>query len=192
MKQVSQSRGRAYFDCIYAQAEDPWDFRSSPYEREKYAATIAALPRSLFEAGLEVGCSIGELSLLLAPRCKALLGVDTAAAPLKLAQTRCAEMPHVRFAQMHVPAQWPDGKFDLIVLSEVLYFLAAHDIMAISGRGAASLAAQGVVMLVNWLGRTDDPCTGDEAADRFIASIPQLGTALQQRQNDYRIDVLAS
>ncbi|RZK45442.1 MAG: methyltransferase, partial [Hymenobacter sp.] len=34
-----------YFDDVYRANEDPWQFASSPYEREKYAATLAALAR---------------------------------------------------------------------------------------------------------------------------------------------------
>jgi cyclopropane fatty-acyl-phospholipid synthase-like methyltransferase len=190
MTQAPLSRGRSHFERIYASAEDPWNFRSSKYEREKYDATIAALPRPKFQAGLEVGCSIGELTRLLAERCESLLGVDTVAAPLKIAGARCAGLPHVRFAQMHVPATWPEGLFDLVVLSEVLYFLTPNDISALAARVNASLRNEAVVVLVNWLGRTDDPCSGDEAAERFIASLPKLRTGLQRRQSRYRIDVL--
>ena len=31
------------FERLYAASSDPWDYDSSPYEREKYTATLAAL-----------------------------------------------------------------------------------------------------------------------------------------------------
>ena len=34
-----------YFEALYAEDSDPWKFASSPYERDKYAATLAALLR---------------------------------------------------------------------------------------------------------------------------------------------------
>jgi SAM-dependent methyltransferase len=190
MTRAPHSRDRSHFEEIYANAEDPWHFRSSEYEREKYAATIAALPKPVFHAGLEVGCSIGELTSLLAKRCTSLLGVDTVAAALNVAQARCIEHPHVHFAQIHVPAKWPEGQFDLVVLSEVLYFFAPNDISMIAARVNESLAAEGTVVLVNWLGRTEDPCTGDEAAELFLASLPDFQTASQKRRCGYRLDVL--
>ena len=95
----------------------------------KYHTTIASLGGRHFRSGFEAGCSIGELSCMLAGRCDALLAVDIVEAPLSAARSVCAEQPWVRFAQMEVPRQWPDDMFDLIVLSEVLYFLSPQDII---------------------------------------------------------------
>ena len=64
-----------YFEALYAAAPDPWDFEGSDYERGKYAATLAALPQPRYARALEVGCSIGVLTALLAPRCDRLLAV---------------------------------------------------------------------------------------------------------------------
>jgi Nodulation protein S (NodS) len=50
-----------YFEAIYAATNDPWSFASSAYEREKYALTLSALPKSRYQMGLEIGCSIGVL-----------------------------------------------------------------------------------------------------------------------------------
>jgi hypothetical protein len=55
----------------------------------------------------------------------------------------------------------------------------------------ASLLPGACVVLVNWLGQSDDPCSGDEAADRFIAATAgSLHVARQVRQPGYRLDLL--
>ena len=190
MTQTRPSRDAAYFDRIYARCDDPWGFRSSAYERAKYAATVAALPARRFRAALEVGCSIGELTRLLAKRCDAVHGIDISAAPLAAAEARCRDLPHVRFSQVNVPSQWPVGQYDLIVLSEVLYFLSAEDIRGAAARVCRALAPSGVTLLVNYLGAIDDPTSGDAAADGFIAAAPALRPAWQQRAPGYRIDLL--
>jgi 2-polyprenyl-3-methyl-5-hydroxy-6-metoxy-1,4-benzoquinol methylase len=191
MTQARPSRDAAHFDRIYAGSGDPWQFKSSAYEREKYAATMAALPSRRFRAALEVGCSIGELTRLLAKRCDGVHGVDIAAAPLVTAQARCDDLPQVRFTQLKTPAQWPLGQYDLIMLSEVLYFLSMEDISAMAARVCRTLTPSGVVMLVNWLGTTDDPTSGDDAAEAFIdATAADLRVDLQQRHEKYRIDRL--
>src|ERR1700761_3020879 len=105
---TASSYDRAFFDALYAADPDPWDFRTSPYEPQKYAASFAALGDRRYAAALEGGCSIGEL----------------AAQPLETARSRCAALPHVRFECRRLPTKWPDGPFDLIVRSEVLYFLS--------------------------------------------------------------------
>lgn len=97
----------------------------------------------------------------------------------------------MRFQRMQVPGDWPDDVFDLIVLSEVLYFLSPRDIAATADRIPATLAPGGVVLLVNWRGRAGDPCTGDEAAGIFIARTQQwLELALQHQEEAYRLDLL--
>ena len=110
----------AYFDALYATNPDPWNFETSPYERAKYALTLNALPKLRYRSALEVGCSIGVLTRSLTSRCDAVLAIDVAKAPLIEARRRCANLPGLRFEQMFVPGQWPDGGFDLILLSAYL------------------------------------------------------------------------
>jgi predicted TPR repeat methyltransferase len=168
MNAPRRSRGPAHFGRLYDASADPWRFRESTYERAKYRQTIAALEGRSFSSAFEVGCSIGVLTRMLAPRCAALLAVDIVEQPLTAARAACADQPWVRFARMQVPGEWPDETFDLIVLSEVLYFLSPADIAAVADRIAGSLVQSGVVLLVNWRGSSDDPCTGEEAARVFI------------------------
>ena len=89
MSRRTESIEPAYFDALYAADPDPWRFASSDYEREKYAATLDALPPRRFAAALEVGCSIGVLTRQLAARCDTLLALDVAEAALAQARARC-------------------------------------------------------------------------------------------------------
>ena len=65
-----QTMGADYFCDLYARDADPWKFASSDYERHKYEATLNALPMDRYVRGLEVGCSIGVFTSMLAPRCE--------------------------------------------------------------------------------------------------------------------------
>ncbi len=87
--------------------------------------------------------------------------------------------------------EWPDEIFDLIVLSEVLYFLTPADIEAVADRCADCLAPNGLALLVNWRGRSDDPCTGDEAAGIFIERTQGwLEPRAHIQEAGYRLDLL--
>lgn len=181
----------SYFDGCYADDPDPWRFATSAYERAKYAATLEALPRQRYAAALEVGCSIGVLTEALAARCDAVLGIDGAARALARARERCGGLRHVRFETAQVPGQWPEGTFDLILLSEVVYFLDAGDVARLAERAKACLRPGGDVVLVHWTGPTHYPLSGDEAAERFIArSAGFLQVGHQARTGAYRLDVL--
>ena len=175
-----------YFDGLYAADPDPWRFASSDYERDKYAATLAALPNRRFGAALEVGCSIGVLTRQLAARCDDLLALDVA--ETALAQAR-ARNPGVRFERRVVPDEWPPGRFDLIVFSEMLYYLDAAGIRATAAAAMQAIDPGGCILLVHYLGGTDYPSTGDEAASWFIEAAG-LVPAVQVRETLYRIDRL--
>ena len=199
MSRYEQSLPAAYFDEMYASNPDPWRFASSPYEREKYAATLAALPKQRYRSALEIGCSIGVLTRQLADRCDALNSLDVAPAALEEARRRCDGLEHVRFDVMRVPEQWPGGRFDLILLSEVVYYLDRADVAALARRVGQSLVPDSDIVLVHWLGETHYPLSGDEAAELFIAELSGEITALTGvsarlkspvRTTEYRLDVL--
>ena len=180
-----------YFANLYASNPDPWGFATSSYEHEKYEATLASLPRKNYDAALEIGCSIGVLTQRLAQRCTNLLALDVAPSALETARARCAGLTHVRFEQAAIPAQWPAGRFDLIVSSEVLYFLSYDDIAASVALMRAALEPGGHLLLVHWLGETHYPLSGDEAAESVIErGDGWLDVVHQERMPLYRIDVL--
>jgi 2-polyprenyl-3-methyl-5-hydroxy-6-metoxy-1,4-benzoquinol methylase len=188
---MTDSRTAAHFKRLYESNPDPWDFTTSAYEQAKYRHTLRALGRRRYTAGLEIGCSIGILTRMLAPRCDTLLGVDIVEPPLNAARSHCADQPWVQFARVQVPQEWPDRRFDLIVFSEVLYFLSPPDIDRCASRVIASLLPNATVLLVNWRGRSDDPCTGEEAASLFVnATKGALRAARPHRRAGFRLDVL--
>ncbi len=191
MNRHASSLSPAYFDGLYTGETDPWGFETSPYERAKYEATLASLPRERYASALELGCSIGVFTRQLARRCDALLAVDVAASALALARERCRDLPQVRFEQAVAPRDWPAGTFDLVVLSEVIYYLDRTDMTALAARVASSLAPGGEAVLVHWLGETDYPLSGDEAAEGFMAALAADATVMHQaRTAEYRLDVL--
>lgn len=191
MSRIATTIPPAYFDELYAANPDPWRFADSVYEREKYRATLDALPRDRYGAALEVGCSIGVLTKQLAARCDALLSIDVAVTALSQAESHCAGCVNVRFEQMCVPGDWPTGTFDLILLSEVVYYLDKSDVTRLGERVSNAVVHKGEVLLVHWLGETHYPLSGDEAVDAFIqATASSLDVVGHARTDDYRLDLL--
>jgi SAM-dependent methyltransferase len=187
MSRKTASLDPAYFDGLYAADPDPWKFATSDYEREKYAATLAILPAGQFTQALEVGCSIGVFTRQLARRCEALLALDVAEAAL--ARARIDRPAHVEFARRRIPNEWPDGVFDLIVFSEMLYYLDRSDLALTAKHARAALAPGGFVLMVHFLGLTNYPLSGDDAANAFIAET-RLTPVRQTRTPGYRLDLL--
>jgi hypothetical protein len=188
---MTVSHDAEHFRRIYARDTDPWAFRTSTYEQEKYRRTVAALGERRFRSGFEPGCSIGVLTSMLARHCDALLGADIVEPPLRTARRICTDLPWVRLARLRIPAEWPDARFDLIVLSEVLYFLSPRDIATVAARVLDTLDPDGVVLSVNWRGHGDDPCGGDEAATILLNETQaSLRVASHYQTASYRMDLL--
>lgn len=187
----NSSRDAGHFDRIYARNPDPWGFLTSPYEQRKYDVTLAALGGQRFNSAFEAGCSIGVLTTRLAKFCSTLLAVDISKVAVNAARERCAPLPQVKIELKRFPSQWPRGMFDLILLSEVLYFLTPADIQTTARHCIASLLPGGQVLLVNYTGLTDDPCSGDDAAEIFMKyTAPVLALNFSQRHDNFRIDLL--
>ena len=184
----------AYFEAVYQANADPWGFETSPYEREKYATTLAALPRAHYERAFEIGCSLGVLTAQLAPRCGHLLAVDVAPAPLERARQRCADLPQVTLEQRRIPEEFPAGQFDLILVSEVGYYWSPADLERAAVQILAALVPGGQLLLVHWTPPVHDyPLTGDAVHEFFLRQAQPAGPLrhLQgQRHAQYRLDVL--
>ena len=180
---------RVSFEALFSRDPDPWQFEASDYERDKRAATIAALGDRRFASGLEIGCATGVLTEQLSACCDAVLALDISDRALGLARERLRADPTIFFMCGEVPDDWPDGAFDLIVLSEVLYFLSPEEIAATSRRAMASLTDGGICLLVNWTGENDLPVDGDEAV-RLFAGAATWQCDLAECEPTYRIDRL--
>lgn len=139
-----------YFDGLFAGSDDPWAFRQRWYEQRKRAITLAALPRPRYRYVFEPGCANGELSAELAPRCDRLLCCDTASAAVQLARTRLSVFEHAEVRQGRLPTDWPEEKFDLIVFSEIGYYLDEQDLTEVIRRISESLTADGQLLACHW------------------------------------------
>jgi SAM-dependent methyltransferase len=189
---VSTRLPDGYFDRMYATADDPWRLSSRWYEQRKYSITTALLPHRHYRHAFEPGCSIGILTELLTERCDHLTAVDVADAALRAAdqRLRMSNRRHrVTLLQSSLDAPWPPGPFDLVVLSEVAYYLTADLLAAVLRRECARLAPGATVVAAHWRHDVVDyPLTGDVATD-IIAATPGLKSLGRYCDQDVLIEV---
>jgi SAM-dependent methyltransferase len=191
MRDIAVGRSRAgaeHFERLYASSTDPWDYRTSAYERAKYADTLAALPSRPLGSVLEVGCSIGIFTRQLATCCERVLGLDFSARALALAQSRVAGLPNVRLRRASFPEQAPDGPWDVVVCSEVLYYLDSEALAEAMAWLSDQLEGGACVLAVSWRGAgADEPLRGDDVHD-LLASELGRWHVLDGRRSGYRLD----
>lgn len=184
------SLAASYFEQLYANDADPWSLASRWYEQRKYALTLAALPRARYRRGFEPGCSVGVLTELLASRCDRLLSTDVASEAVHTTRSRVGSNPAIEVRRLEVPQEWPAGSFDLIVISELGYYLAPPDLAVLVNRAASALAPDGDLVVVHWRHHVPDyPLSGDDVR-RAFRDDPRLGCVAAHVEDDFVLDVL--
>jgi cyclopropane fatty-acyl-phospholipid synthase-like methyltransferase len=180
----------SYFAAMYAGAEDPWGFRSRWYEQRKRDVTLTALTRPRYRRAFEPGCSIGVLTAALAGRCDEVVAADVDERAVSTARSELARHGHVRVERLSVPQEWPDGMFDLVVISEVAYYLARPELEQLLDCAVGSLAPRGTLLACHWRHPVPDyPATGDDVHQRLLAR-PELSQAVSHVEEDFRLDLL--
>lgn len=158
--------GQRYFDATYERHDDPWGFETRWYEERKRALTLAALPDERYLTALELGCSIGVLTADLAERCDDLLAIDVSQAAVDRTRARVGDRARVERADLLVA--FPEGAFDLIVLSEVGYYFSLPELDRVLTAIGASLAPGGTIVACHWRHPVDDyPLSGDQVHARL-------------------------
>ncbi len=176
-----------HFERLARDSADPWHYETSAYEQAKYRRTLAALPQRTGRT-LELGCSVGVFTAMLAPRCESLLAVDFSPTALEHARRRLEGVAGVELAERRLPEGTPAGPFETIVCAEVLYYWSA----ALVGEGLrrieAALAPGGLLVAVHWRG--SDPrreLDGDDV-HRILREESRLLWRGGARTPDYLLD----
>lgn len=181
-----------YFDQMYAESDDPWQLTSRWYERRKYAITLATLPNEHYRHAFEPGCSVGELTRRLAERCDRVTSTDVAATALMRADRLLRDAgsrDQVTLIRGSIDQPWPPGPFDLVVLSEVAYYLDADNLRAVLDRECPRLPAGTTVVSAHWRHPVADyPISGDRA-NEVIAGTPGVHSIGSYCDADVRIEV---
>jgi LmbE family N-acetylglucosaminyl deacetylase/SAM-dependent methyltransferase len=178
--ELNDASSPRYFEALYSHSDDPWDLQGRFYEQRKRALQLAALPRARFRRAFEPGCATGLLTEQLAPRCDEVVAWDVAARALEQTRHRVHAAPTmVRVERGHIPDDWPDGEFDLIVLAEVGYYCV--DLDQLVKRIHATLTDDGVVVACHWRhAAPDHPHQAEVVHDAIGRDLRAIVTHVEQ------------
>jgi cyclopropane fatty-acyl-phospholipid synthase-like methyltransferase len=132
------------------------------------------------------------LTELLALRCDQVTAVDVADVAVRTADMRLRDAGfrgQVTLARASLDDAWPPGPFDLLVLSEVAYYLTPDALADVLRRECRRLPPGATVVAAHWRHAVADyPLTGDQA-HAIIADTPGLTTVGCYRDRDVVIEV---
>ena len=193
---VSRAFDRHHFEAVFARTPDPWSY-VTPYEQLKYEQTLSLLPASPVARALEIACAEGRFTRQLAPRVEHLVAGDISSIALERARTACNGVGNVDFRQLDLVKDPLEGPFDLIVCSEVLYYLGSTDtLLEIGGKLRDALVPGGRLILAHTNVAVDDPAEtglawdvpfGAKRIGELLAELPNVHFAHELRTELYRI-----
>ena len=177
---------------MYSESADPWQLGDRWYEQRKYAITLALLPYARYRHAFEPGCSIGVLTERLTTRCDHIISTDVAPAALGATHRRLVDAgrrSQVTLLRASLDEPWPPGPFDLVVLSEVCYYLQPGVLRDVLGREVRRLRSAATVVAAHWRHPVADyPINGDQVTD-VIAATPGLHRLGGYRDADMAVEV---
>ena len=178
-----------HFDALFRLAADPWRTRTRWYEARKRALTLAALPQARYGRAYEPGCGAGETTAALAGRCDQVLASDASEAAVRHARWRVASMANVRVVEARTPQDWPPGRFDLVVIGELGYYLAADDLRRLAECCTTSLTEAGTLVAVHWRRPEPDLLRLAEDVHAALRGSCGLHAASHYEDDDFLLDV---
>jgi SAM-dependent methyltransferase len=138
------------FQHQYADRSDPWGYETEAGgERLRRAAALldnVAKGRRWGRA-LEIGCSEGAFTRMLAERCEDLVAVDFAPIALHRASQRRDWGGRVKFLQLDLMRDHLNGGFDLITLMDVLDYFPTREMKAACEKVIGALPGGGQLLM---------------------------------------------
>jgi len=181
-----------HFRSLYASSADPWHTADSWYERRKLSILLAILPKPHFSSVYEPGCGNGALTVALAERCERLLASDFCDEAVRLTLERVSAHRHVEIARESLPEQWPAGgkpAFELIVLSELCYYLDDEQLRTTVSLSVDSLLPAGHLLACHWKRPFDDRQQDTAAIHALFATHGELHGYAHYEDEEFRLDL---
>jgi LmbE family N-acetylglucosaminyl deacetylase len=186
----SDSTPLVRFDALYEANADPWGTNTREYEFRKREVVMACLPRRHYRRALDVGCGTGLLTADLASRCNEVVAFDGVAAAVRASRRATAGLTNVRVELARLPDEVPVGPFDLVVFSEVLYYLDAADLARTLVTLERQLDRVADIVAIGWRPATHDAPRDAEGAHEQLLGREGWEVIVEHREPEFLLHVL--
>jgi 2-polyprenyl-3-methyl-5-hydroxy-6-metoxy-1,4-benzoquinol methylase len=177
-----------FFESMYAEREDPWEFASSQYERDRYAAIVRALGNRRYRRAFEPGCSIGILTAQLATFCDRVEAMDISPTAVTRARLHCKRLTNVQILCGSLLDMIPEGEIDLVVFSEIGYYFTEIQLSSVATGLVKQMSPEGTLLAVHWLGSSRDHVLDGDRVHTVLKTLPNLSLVQAGRCPGFRLD----
>lgn len=189
---------RHHFETLFAKSADPWLYTHA-YEQTKYEQTLSLLQSLRVERCLELACAEGHFTQQLAPLVKQLVAADISKVALERAANRCAGLSNIVYQQLDINEDPIEGSYDLIVCSEVLYYMGGIDELKLVAKKISHAVVPGGHLLMAHAHQVvDEPnqagfdwglAYGAKTISDIFSALPNLKLKKEIRTPLYRIQL---
>ena len=194
---------RTFFDELW-QRGDPWELEVSPFERARLTCALGMLDGRRYASALELGCGSGVFTRLLAGRADHILAVDVSTMAIERARAVAAGDTCIEFRIANIMDLdfRKEGPWDLIVLSETIYYLGwlypFCNVAWVAAELFAATRAGGRFLLVNTESGAEDGLIRPWMVRTYRDLFLNIGFALEREEifrgtkDDVQIGALVS
>ncbi|MGH7796470.1 MAG: SAM-dependent methyltransferase [Candidatus Binatia bacterium] len=194
-------KAQSFFEELW-QRGDPWDLQTSEFEQRRCARLIEILSARRYAKVLEIGCAAGVFTRLLTRVADRVVALDVSPNAIERAKTtwRGPESTEFQVANILEYDAHGEGPWDLVVMSDMVYFLGwlypFFDIGWLAMELFAATRIGGQLLLANCYGGADDylmrPALIHTYRDLFINVGYRIKTeeTFRGTKNGVKIDVL--
>lgn len=184
---MTPTTSETFFDSIYRNDRDPWNFSTSEYELGRYQRILAALGDGRWRLAYEPGCSIGVLTEQLAKHCDSVVGCDISQTAVEFAHKRCSSLSNVTIRHATL-AEFVPYRADLYIFCEVGYYLTRQDLQVVLESHISALAENAMVVACHWLGHSTDHLLHGDEVHEILDHVRGLTHDYAERHPEFRLD----
>jgi SAM-dependent methyltransferase len=159
------------FENLFQSNPDPWDYESSPFEAHKRSVLLKHIGLSPRGRVLELACANGVTTQALMNVGLRVTALDGSQTAITQAQARLGKISRLQLLHANLPEGMPKERFDLIVVSEIVYYLGSIAARRLAASVADRVAPGGRVVVLHHHLNFPDASVNPEHAHRYFVRL---------------------
>lgn len=163
------------FERKFASDPDPWRTWTSSYEQVKRRHLGQVIGPGRYGRVLEVGAGNGSNTHMLASRALRLTVTEGTLTGVRLIREMFDETRRIKVCRLDISDRLPEHRYDLIVISEILYYLKDKPFRNLVREVKRTLQPGGVLVLAHHTGLFGDAArNGGSVHRQFLSQLSRF------------------
>jgi len=160
-RKLIDQKAQVFFEDLW-KVGDPWELETSQFEKDKYDLQLAMLKNHRYSRALEIGCGAGTFTRRLSGIADRVVALDISANAIARAQEAkfAGGSIDYRVANVMDYKVGDEGSWDLVVMSETIYYLgwlySFFDVAWLAAELFAATRSAGQLLMANTCGGVED------------------------------------